>query len=371
MNPLPFQDLEPKRFEDLVRQLAYDFKPWRRLEATGRAGSDDGFDARGLEIVPSPEATASSDDGTEEEGEGADDRLWLVQCKREKQIAAAKLLRYLEDIPPEDRAALHGIVLAAACDFSKRTRDAFFAWCREHGIAEAHLWGKGELEDQLFQPKNDHLLFAYFGVSLTIRRRSLATQLRALLTTKRKLAKTVGISSADVLLRDPAAANYPYTDPGERPTRWQVYSPEKLSHAGQEFSIRWHHAFVDFQTGQWDAATATSFERRHHAWRVDDEEHDRLAAEASVIWDDLPQENKGWLQVTGVVDLKDVVAVDELGDDVFSGVHIYVPFTEARGPFAWFYMRLTGTSRHSGELQVDDSKRIQRFPDHLRAEWKL
>lgn len=29
MNPLPFQDLEPKRFEDLVRQLAYDFKPWR------------------------------------------------------------------------------------------------------------------------------------------------------------------------------------------------------------------------------------------------------------------------------------------------------------------------------------------------------
>ena len=43
LNPLPFTDLEPKRFEDLVRQLIYDFRPWNRLEATGRAGSDDGY----------------------------------------------------------------------------------------------------------------------------------------------------------------------------------------------------------------------------------------------------------------------------------------------------------------------------------------
>ncbi len=26
-NLLPFQDLEPKRFEDLIRQLVYDFRP--------------------------------------------------------------------------------------------------------------------------------------------------------------------------------------------------------------------------------------------------------------------------------------------------------------------------------------------------------
>jgi hypothetical protein len=44
---LPFENLEPRRFEDLVRQLAYDFRPWRALEATGRAEGDEGFDARG------------------------------------------------------------------------------------------------------------------------------------------------------------------------------------------------------------------------------------------------------------------------------------------------------------------------------------
>ena len=65
-NPLPFQDLEPKRFEDLVRQLAYDFRTWRSLEATGRAGSDDGFDARGLEIVGMQTATSHAEDDAED-----------------------------------------------------------------------------------------------------------------------------------------------------------------------------------------------------------------------------------------------------------------------------------------------------------------
>ena len=48
LNPLHFEDLEPHRFEDLVRQLAYDFRTWRSLEATGRSGSDEGMDIRGL-----------------------------------------------------------------------------------------------------------------------------------------------------------------------------------------------------------------------------------------------------------------------------------------------------------------------------------
>jgi len=38
--PLHFEDLEPHRFEDLVRRLIYDFRPWRQLEAAGRSGGD-------------------------------------------------------------------------------------------------------------------------------------------------------------------------------------------------------------------------------------------------------------------------------------------------------------------------------------------
>jgi len=36
LNPIHFEDLEPHRFEDLIRQLIYDYRDWTSLEATGR-----------------------------------------------------------------------------------------------------------------------------------------------------------------------------------------------------------------------------------------------------------------------------------------------------------------------------------------------
>src|ERR1700731_1343442 len=91
IGPLHLEDLEPHRFEDMIRQLIYDFRNWRALESTGRPGSDVGFYARGFEIVPSG---GEREEPEEEEGETreaaltfAGDRVWLVQCKREKRIS--------------------------------------------------------------------------------------------------------------------------------------------------------------------------------------------------------------------------------------------------------------------------------------------
>ena len=86
---------------------------------------------------------------------------------------------------------------------------------RKQRVQEVYVWGKAELEDMLFQPKNDHLLFAYFGVSLAIRRRSLRTEIRSKLSMK----KTVFIGA----LRGRAQgyfnsvrkwSSYPYKDEG-------------------------------------------------------------------------------------------------------------------------------------------------------------
>lgn len=41
--PIHFEDLDPHRFEDLVRELIYDFRDWQSIEATGRTGSDEGL----------------------------------------------------------------------------------------------------------------------------------------------------------------------------------------------------------------------------------------------------------------------------------------------------------------------------------------
>lgn len=371
-NPLPFTDLEPKRFEDLVRQLVYDFRPWRRLEATGRSGSDDGFDARALEIVEAPDATAAVDqDEPEDETafDGAADRLWLIQCKRERTISPAKLKAHLAQISlaPEDK--LHGIIFAAACDFSKTSRDAFYGWCRDQGISEAVIWGKGELEDQLYQPKNDNLLFAYFGISLTIRRRSQATQIRAEIATKRKLTKTVGKSSAQILVRDPTDTEYPTVPEGERPKKWRVFHPESITHRGLEVSTSWFHAYLDPTTGEWDAADLIATRHmQNDPWKVNDPENEKLDQAASAIWNALPDDNKAWLKVTGIIPFANIVAIDDMGDDIVTGTHIYVPFTPNQGPFDYFFVNLEtvgfGHPKQWGDM--DPKTRVVKFPPQTR-----
>jgi len=238
LGPLHLEDLEPHRFEDLIRQLIYDFRSWRALEATGRAGSDDGFDARAWEIVPS----AAASDDTDDDDERINDRQWLVQCKRERSITPKKLGDFIEAIPAEERAGLYGMIFAAACDFSKTSRDLFREKARELGFSEAYLWGKGEIEDFLFQPKNDHLLFAYFGISLQARRRSIRSDVRARLAAKRKV-KRLASDSRHVLVRDVGDDRYPYLDDDESKDRedrgrWRVYEFAGCNSDGVHLKLR-------------------------------------------------------------------------------------------------------------------------------------
>jgi hypothetical protein len=77
----------------------------------------------------------------------------------------------------------------------------------------------------LFQPKNDRLLFAYFGISLSARRRTVSTAVRATIARKKQLSTLlVDRDNHDgrlVLLRDPNDDRYPHEPKkGEPPARW-------------------------------------------------------------------------------------------------------------------------------------------------------
>ena len=50
---------------------------------------------------------------------------------------------------------------------SDKSNVRFRARTQAPGLSEAYLWGKGELEDMLYQPKNDDVLFTFFGVLQT------------------------------------------------------------------------------------------------------------------------------------------------------------------------------------------------------------
>ncbi len=258
INPLHFEDLEPHRFEDLIRQLFYDYKEWRSLEATGRQGSDDGFDVRGREI--------SNIGNVLTDGEEIEDRLWLIQCKREKSIPPKRLETYLNDLNKSNVSELYGLIFVAACDFSKKTRDRYRKWCIENNIREFHIFGKAELEDMLFQPKYDHLLFAYFDISIQIRKRSIKTQLQSMLATKRQAinhldkylrscpdyrAIEVPDTGCPMLLRDPEANEYPYGDKIDSSNKPLTYHFIGYYHAGLKFVISSHFAYSDNE-GNWD-----------------------------------------------------------------------------------------------------------------------
>ena len=60
--PLHFEDLGAAPLVEFVARLIYDLRPWRKLEATGGSGSDEGFDARGFEVTTGASAPGDSEE---------------------------------------------------------------------------------------------------------------------------------------------------------------------------------------------------------------------------------------------------------------------------------------------------------------------
>ncbi len=371
LGPLHFEDLEPKRFEDLVRQIAYDFKQWRRLEATGRSGSDDGFDARGYEIYNEEQLQEEAEVDTDPINT---DRLWLIQCKRERTISPAKLSSYLDDIRLAEGERLHGIVFTAACDFSKKSRDLFRTRCEALGIEEWHLWGKAELEDLLFQPRNDGLLFAYFGLSISIRRRNQKSELRSKISMKRKINRLLEEKHCShALLRSPDAHQYPYSKsiPNFRSKPSWILRPYRgMQFDGLLFCSRRHFAYIDDEHKNWDAALVLNDVTAHDdVWNrkyFDSALRQQIYEE----WSALPKRNQAWLEVHGVIPYESILEVDELGDNIVPDTpHIYVPFDGLMGPFVRFIAVVEPTDRYSGVNlnPCDDSDHRVAF---FREEWR-
>lgn len=367
--PLHFEDLDPHRFEDLVRQLIYDFKPWRKLEPTGRSGGDEGFDARGFEIVPSGEPLPRDLDDEDDPEVGQNDRLWLIQCKREKSITPKKLRDYLDTIPAETRSSLYGVVFAAACDFSIKARDTLIQWARENGIAEAHLWGKADLEDQLYQPKNDHLLFAYFGMSLQIRQRSVRTALRARLAMKKRAETIFGKEHHSyILLRDPTDDRYPYTDDPTTNHRgkWQVVGFRGLGALGLHYQIKRHFAYIDDKSDGWDIIEAVDVgvpsSHEDHWAKNEARKASDLHQRAFHVWDALPATNRANYYEEMLIPYEEIFAIDEAGDEYATCPHVYVDMDRKRR-----YRRqiVPLQTYFRGAYSPDTKDRAKHFPEPL------
>ena len=333
--PIHFEDLDPHRFEDLVRELIYDFRDWLTIEATGRAGGDEGFDVRAFEKVPS--AAEPADDEGEAEGHPMDGRLWMIQGKREKTITPADIKAILADV--DESNPPHGYILAASTTFSKKSYDAFRDILREKGVMEFYLWGSGELEGMLHLPKNDRILFTFFGVSLVSRRRSRTTEVRTVVTIKNKLFKTLGEPGNDfsqpVLLRDINDTHYPfrskYADFRENP-RWVEREAFRHHPVGFWVHMRKFFAYVDRERKEWDFSDAVNLLYKRVEIDEEREQNRRSFPSVKTMYDFFPRSKKGDFHIDGLIKYDEVFLVDPEGDGYYKFPHIYLDFPQQQKP---------------------------------------
>lgn len=370
--PLQFEALEPTRFEDLVRGLLHDFKDWQKIEATGRGGSDEGFDARAFErkVV---EERVEEDSETTEEPTTVEGNLWMIQCKRQKNLTAAGITKIIKDGVVKDSPP-YGYILAAPVNFTKKSYDAFRAALIEHGVTEFHLWGRAELEDMLFQPKNDGLLFAFFGISLVSKKRSKVTDIRKVVNIKNKLIKIFGDPDKDfyvnVLVRDTNDSHYPreekYPDFKKSP-HWKEYAAYAHHVEGVRLHIRESFGYLDKDKKEWDYVPTTNLIHR----QVEDEDDAQRAARQDThekildYWEHLQLARQSKFKVDGLILYRDIDFIDKEGDTEYKMPHLYVGYVGG-DPFEGFWNFLTRPDG-KGFVPIDGHKRIKLFPEKFPA----
>ena len=363
--PIHFEDLEPHRFEDLIRELIYDYKDWQSIEATGRSGSDEGFDIRAYEKAEINSQAENEDDGEIAEVHPMEGNLWMIQGKREKEISPKRVQAIIAEV--NEKEPPYGYILAASANFSKKSYDVFREELRKKGVMEFYLWGRAELEDMLHLPKNDRILFTFFGISLVSKRRSRATEVRSVISVKNKLYRAVGEGGnfyQSVLIRDLKDTHYPYKDEykdfTERP-RWKEYMAFEHHPLGMLCHTHEYFAYIDIKKKEWDFTKKADLV--HRQVESDDERESRREDKELVedVWNFFPRINQGHLIIDCIVKYADIAVVDDKGDVLYNFPHLYVDFTGERGPFAGCREMLK-----IGEEEItlaDEYKRIAVFPD--------
>ncbi len=319
LGPIHFEDLDPHRFEDLVRQLAYDYKQWQSIESTGRGGADDGFDIRAYELI-APSQTQDDEETQEDASHPMEGNLWMIQCKREKELGPKRVKAVIGEAVNSERPP-YGYILAASAHFSKAAPS---------------------------------------------RRRSQTTEIRAAVNVKNKLRRVLSDYPRDktVLIRDLQDHHYPYEDEykdfDKRP-RWKAYSVVDFHPVGLIVFVGEYYAYIDKPNAEWDFTDAVNKIRPvRDNWRRQGVEDKDLEIAVKGFWEQFPRARRATFFQRGFVGFDSIAFVDDKGDNRYDYPHLFVDFHTNRGPFSGrdYYLKVNGRTRET----LEGLKRIRIFP---------
>ena len=381
INPLHLEDLDPRRFEDLVRQLIYGFRRWHTLEPSGRLGSDAGVDILGIEAV---ESDVPEDDPDADDSPAAPQgmRKWLVQCKRWQRMTPSQIRTVVSEMLAGEEVPPHGILVVVACDVSAGAFAAFHEKAARKGVREHHIWTRSVLEDRLFRPDNDHLLFAYFGISLGVRRSSRIRELRRHLALKKKLLRAFDLEQRaivathfkDILLRNIDLTTYPFDADG-RPVAPSLPRVSPLQDVALDsfapegiWVVRLMFSGWVKTDGTWDVIEDDPSPAGHIGQLRMREaglssRQNSVKAKAREVRQQLaaaiPAGESLLVLEQRLIPYERMVEVDPIGDSWFPGVHLIVQHVGEDGPYTrgpWLVGRRSGSGGTVVALDLDDRR---------------
>lgn len=168
-NRLHFEDLDPRRFEEMGYQLLYRLYKWERLDHTGVCGNDGGIDLYGI-----------TKDGVH----------CYCQVKRYQKLSHHDIREIYSAIINNNKAGFEPnskFILICACDLSKQVLDIAYEEGAKSGFKSVELFSRTKLESLLY---NGHrtLLRTFFGTE-TDKRESNAAKIRKQIRAKNQVLK--------------------------------------------------------------------------------------------------------------------------------------------------------------------------------------
>jgi hypothetical protein len=145
-NRLHFEDLDPRRFEDLCLQLIYKDRNWNEINHIGRLGYDKGVDITAIEKDHKTKIN------------------WYVQCKRYKSISKGEIKKVIDKIR-KNYGSRGKLLLIISCDITKPKYDYYYNYAKKIGFMGAEIWSQSLLEAKLYNDYPD-LLYIYFGIKV-------------------------------------------------------------------------------------------------------------------------------------------------------------------------------------------------------------
>ena len=222
-------------------------------------------------------------------------------------------------------------------------------------------------------PQNDEILFTFFGLSLSPRRRSRVSEIKFGLNNKNKLLKLIfgnekiysqqAVPRKAFLLRDIKDERYPYESQYktfEMDRRWEEHDVVDVTPRGLIFKIREWYAYFDQAKKEWDYTRTIDLTPRKH--NIDQTNRDRLEQRGKVVehfWRHLPRRVRSKVRLFGFVPFDGILIIDEKGDLKFDDPHLFIDFG-AHGPFQYTVPNLV--TEREAFADFDDLKRISVFP---------